>query len=162
MGMRGLTKKKYFARLLGEDTSITSEVESDAEERRSSEDESTSQDEEQEGSGGKDHSSHYSHQSAATDFPVLLPLHRELHPPLIHLPGSLSLPTDIAVLTDEDFCMPEDTDEEIFETEFEKEHELDEMDSSVARQYEADLWKLFGLEHKHKIVKKGARKRIGR
>jgi hypothetical protein len=159
MGMRGLTKEKYFAQLLGENASGTSEVESDAEEQQFSGDDIVSNNEERgssvEGSEG-DQDLPDTHQSTA--FPALLPLHRELHPPLIHLPDSLSISMEVTS-TSEDFCMPVHTDEEDLQEELEEEHDLDEADSLLELQYEVDLWKQFGLKHKHKKTSKGTGKR---
>jgi hypothetical protein len=159
MGMRGLTKERYFAQLLGENVSATSEALSDAEEQEISEDDIASHYEEH-GSSVEGGEVNYGlrgiHRS--TSFPVLLPLHRELHPPLIYLPESLSMPTENVTSTSENFCMPVHTEEDDLEEELEEEGELDEADSLLARQYEVDLWKQFGLEHKHKDTRKGTRK----
>ncbi|KAF8234014.1 hypothetical protein L208DRAFT_1359837 [Tricholoma matsutake] len=139
IGMRGLTKEKYFAQLLGESVFGTSEVQSDSE------------------GGEGHHGSHGVHRSTA--LPALPPLHREVHPLFIYLPESLLIPTEIITSTGEDLCIPVHADEEDLEEELEEERQLDEADSLLARQYEVDLWKQFGLEHKHKDRRKGTRRK---
>lgn len=158
--MRGLTKEKYFAQLLGESVFGTSEVQSDSEVHQLSGHEITSHDGERGSSveGGEGHhGSHGVHRSTA--LPALPPLHREVHPLFIYLPESLLIPTEIITSTGEDLCIPVHADEEDLEEELEEERQLDEADSLLARQYEVDLWKQFGLEHKHKDRRKGTRRK---
>jgi hypothetical protein len=152
MGMGGLTKEKYFARLLGEDGTSKGKNET-GEQQFLGDDEGGSS---IEGSPGLPDT----HQSSI--YPALLPLHRELHPPLIHLPKSLALPSERAASNDEDLCMPAHTDEEDLEAELQEERDLDEEDILLAHEYEVDLWKQFGLEHKYKGTRKRSGKRAGK
>jgi hypothetical protein len=151
MGMGGLTKEKYFAQLLGKDGTSKGKDEI-GEQPFASDHEGGRFLEGSEGSPGLP----CTHQS--TPYPALLPLHRELHPPLIHLPKSLKLPTDMAAPNDKDFCIPAHTDEEDLEAELQEERDLDEEDIFLAQEYEVDLWKQFEMEHKYK----GTRKRSGK
>ena len=154
MGMNSLTREKYFAPLLGENIFGTSEVGNTAEVSGNYVD---SSDEEQETTVGGIEGKGLSCTHQSTAFPALLPLHRELHPPLIHLPESLTLLTETEASTENDLYTPVHTDEEGLEEELEEEHELDEADSLLAYQYEVDLWKQFGVEHRDARKKMGKR-----
>ncbi|KAG5643165.1 hypothetical protein DXG03_001495 [Asterophora parasitica] len=154
MGMRGLTKRQYFAQLLGEDMSETDEEQLPAEDEGASEgeedkngegenDEDGSEDDDEESDDDDDGSPHLAEPRI---FPDLLPLNREIHPPLIHLPKSLlahNSARGTAPATD-DLLMPVDTDEEELLEELEDEIELDKTDKVAAKAYEADLWMEFG------------------
>ena len=78
------------------------------------------------------------------------------------LPTSLSILPELMTSTNEDGCIPVHTDEEDLEEELEEEHELDEADILLARQYEADLWKQSGLKHRHRKPRRGTRNRIAK
>ncbi|KAF5385820.1 hypothetical protein D9615_002572 [Tricholomella constricta] len=157
MGMRGLTKKQYFAQLLGEDMPETPEVDEDGELPTGDGNAPENEDEVDDGGDGEDNTEEEDEDDDGGGiyppeeprFPDLLPLHRECHPPLVHLPNSL-VPHALAgpgatAITDE-LLMPVDTDEDELLGELEEEMELDETDQTVARTYEENLWKQYGKE----------------
>lgn len=130
MGMRGLERDKYFAQLLGEDIA-------ESDDDNPTDDESEDHDSpECDTDTEEDHECH----GDETDYisgeeDLLLPLHRELHPPLIHLPKSGSSDDT------ETSLMPDETDEHSLDQALREEMELDRADRILARKYEAGLWK---------------------
>lgn len=63
-------------------------------------------------------------------FLARLPLHRELVPPFVHLPGR---PDGMSL-------MPTETNVDELLAELDDESELDELDRQLEAKYEADLW----------------------
>jgi hypothetical protein len=146
MGMRGLKKERYFAQFLGENVCGMSEVQQFSGDVASRCEGRGSLSEGDEGNRG------------LTGLALLpLPLHRELHPALIHLPESLSIPAPITS-TGEDFCISVHTDEEALEEELVEERELDEADSLLAHQHEVELWKQVGLDQKQNSTRRETRR----
>lgn len=145
MGMKGLTRAKYFVQLLGE-----GELEME------SEDESDDGNDEQDSSDGEEilpedaDDENLINEFVDEDqpsFPALLPLHREVHLPLIHLPNSIipnhSIDDDTGTLPNE-LLMSLDVSEDNLDLELQEEMDLDEEDMMSACEYEAQLWKQVG------------------
>ena len=135
--MKGLERDRYFAQLLGEDIA-------------ESDDDSTADD----GSEDRDSSAcdtdaegNDECQGDETDYisgeeGLLLPLHRELHQPLVHLPKSY---IHNGSNDDTEFSlMPDETDEDSLDQALQEEIELDRVDGILSRKYEAGLWKQVG------------------
>ncbi|KAG6844699.1 hypothetical protein H0H87_004575 [Tephrocybe sp. NHM501043] len=140
MGMLGLTKEQYFAQLLGEDLSEAHEVEETAEEA----DDEAETEEPGDANGSYDDDSRMEGPNGS---PILLPVHREIHPPLVNLPKSLqpSAPvlSGMSILSEDQLLPTETDDDELFE-ELDEEMNLDRTEQVLSFEYEADLWKLFG------------------
>ncbi|RDB16963.1 hypothetical protein Hypma_002638 [Hypsizygus marmoreus] len=148
MGMQGMTREKYFAQLLGEDTLEPPE----AEESNPSDDDNDLDEDDESMNGDTQDSENDSdgprRQDWPTVFPALLPLHCEIHPPFVHLPNSLTPSYDGAEAAEKDILMAVDTDEEELEEELQEEDELDESDKKNALDHELTLWKQFSMEKK--------------
>ncbi|KAG5651768.1 hypothetical protein H0H81_007521 [Sphagnurus paluster] len=152
MGMQGLTKEKYFAQLLEEDSPDTPEAERDeqlpgSEENDEHEDEGAGDDETDVDDDDDDEDEGSPLSKKPQVFPVLLPLHRETHPPFVHLPKSLTSggSSVLAIVAPADeLLMSADTDEEDLLEELEEEMDIDEADEKLAARFEAGLWKEFG------------------
>lgn len=150
--MEGLTKAKYFADLLDEETVTTSvkEAGSGGDDNTSISGSERPLDEDNMSAHGGDGSDDdddvdmgendlpYPHD--ATSLPALLSLRQELHTPLIHLPKSLASSNS----TTQESLMPVDTNETELLKELQEEQELDNVDGILAKEFEADLWKRSG------------------
>ncbi|KAG6917313.1 hypothetical protein DXG01_002971 [Tephrocybe rancida] len=140
MGMVGMSKDQYFAQLLGEETPEHEEsAEEDDDDAEDATDEIGEDDQ-----GDEDD---LPDAERPTLYPMLLPLHREIHPPLVMLPKSL-LPRTPArsgpTLAMDDKLIPTEPDNDEVLEELDDEMALDAADQALAYEYEADLWKVFG------------------
>ncbi|GLB37043.1 hypothetical protein LshimejAT787_0400940 [Lyophyllum shimeji] len=149
MGMKGLTREKYFGKFKGEQSEMPEQEDEEdlpcsdenAEDDDEAGDEESSEDEDNDDDEG------LGRPERPTVFPAILPLHRECHPPLVRLPRPLcpcSQSGSGAVRPAEEPLMPADTDEEALLEELAAEMELDAADDTIAKEYEANLWKHFG------------------
>lgn len=153
MGMKGLTRDKYFAKLLGEDApeaEVEQELENDHEGAAGSDFQSDEGDENTDEEGEDvDNDDDLLGEKAAPYYPATLPLHREIHPPLVRLPMSLApLASDTIGVSMNDSLMIADTDDDELDEELREEMELDSVDQLLAHKYEEDLWKQFGKDMK--------------
>lgn len=138
MGVKGLTKAQYFATLLDEEMPTTSEKESGPGDEYSASDNDDPLDQDSMGADGSgENENDLLHLRDLASFPALLSLQRELHPPLIHLPksftnGNSSLEESLVLM---------DVDETELLNELQEEQQLDDADGTLAKKYEAELWK---------------------
>ncbi|KAG6874482.1 hypothetical protein C0995_010392 [Termitomyces sp. Mi166 len=143
MGMTGLNKEQYFAQLLGDDIPTPLET-------KQTEDESEADDKDDSEHSQEDEDVHNDDApllEKSRVFPFLLPLHREIHPPLVTLPKSLlphapARPRSPAPA--DDHLMPVETDEEELFEELDDEMDIDRTDQVLAHEHENNLWKVYG------------------
>jgi hypothetical protein len=154
MGVVALSKKKYFENLVDTGEKIKGQCEGEKQGRNDGRGEARveaavdSEGVEDEGQGDGDEEDDGDEddgdEDEQTSFPTLLPLHRELHAPLIRLPLNLSSPSSRPARDPsfplEPSLMPMETDEEELLDELEEELMLDEGDKILEGKYEGELW----------------------
>jgi len=137
MGMNGLERDKYFVQLLREDI-----AESDDDSTADDGDEDHDSPECDTDTEGDDECHENDTDYTSGEEGLLLPLHRELHPPFIHLPKSYTHNGSSDYT--ESSLMPDEIDEHSLDQALREEMELDRADGILACEYEAGLWKQVG------------------